>query len=127
LKYLLDTHTLLWWLDNSSTLSQEAKKIIANLNNDIFVSAATAWEISIKKSIGKLTAPDDFEDALKVNSFYHIPITIKDGLTIEKLPFFNNHKDPFDRMLVAQAINNNFTIITRDPSFKFYQVNLIDA
>jgi PIN domain nuclease of toxin-antitoxin system len=94
LKYLLDTHTLLWWLDNNETLSE-------------------------------LDAPDDLEDALEVNNFSHLPITIKDGLSIGALPLY--HRDPFDRMLIAQALNRDLIIISRDSLFSQYQVKLILA
>jgi PIN domain nuclease of toxin-antitoxin system len=123
LAYLLDTHTLLWWLDNNKTLSQEAINIITDSKNIIFVSAVTAWEISIKKVLGKLDAPDDLEVALQANNFQELPITIKDGLTLEKLPLY--HKDPFDRMLISQAINYDLTILSRDTKFNLYSVKLI--
>jgi PIN domain nuclease of toxin-antitoxin system len=125
LSYLLDIHTLLWWLANNQNLSFSAVEIIANSENQIFVSAVTAWEISIKKAINKLDAPDDLEKALEVNNFYQLPITIKDGLIIEKLPLY--HKDPFDRMLIAQAINHDLTIIIRDSYFQQYPVKIIVA
>ncbi len=99
MSYLLDTHTLLWWLSDHPTLSEEARNIIAAPENIIFVSAASAWEIGIKKAIGKLEAPEDLETAIAVNHFETLPITITDGLSVEKLP--NYHQDPFDRMLIA--------------------------
>jgi PIN domain nuclease of toxin-antitoxin system len=116
---------LLWWLDNNKTLTEEAIKIISNPGNVIFVSAVTAWEISIKKALGKLDAPDDLEDALEVNNFSHLPITIKDGLSIETLPLY--HRDPFDRMLIVQALNRDLIIISRDSIFNQYSVQLIVA
>ena len=69
MKYLLDTHTLLWWLDNNPTLSSSAREVIVNPNNLIFVSAVSAWEISIKKAIGKLEAPSDLQATIKRNRF----------------------------------------------------------
>jgi PIN domain nuclease of toxin-antitoxin system len=125
LQYLLDTHTLLWWLNNNQTLKESARQIISNSENAIFVSAVTAWEISIKKALGKSDAPNDLEDALKVNNFSHLPITIKDGLSIGALPLY--HRDPFDRMLIAQALNRDLIIISRDSLFSQYQVKLILA
>jgi len=76
MSYLLDTHTLLWWLDNNSTLSASAREVIANPNNLILVSAVSAWEISIKKAIGKLEAPSDLSSAMKRNRFEPLPISI---------------------------------------------------
>ncbi len=125
MSYLLDTHTLLWWLDENSILSTEAKTIISSPQNIIFVSAVSAWEISIKKAIGKLEAPDDLEEAIAYNNFIPLEITIKDGTKAGKLP--NYHNDPFDRMLIAQAMNNNLTIITRDSKIPQYQVKTILA
>lgn len=125
MSYLLDTHTLLWWLSDHPTLSEEARNIIAAPENIIFVSAASAWEIGIKKAIGKLEAPEDLETAIAVNHFETLPITITDGLSVEKLP--NYHQDPFDRMLIAQAMANNLTIITRDSQFSQYGLRLILA
>jgi PIN domain nuclease of toxin-antitoxin system len=125
MSYLLDTHTLLWWLTDNPTLSNEAVKIISNPESIIFISSATAWEISIKKAIGKLSAPDDLEEAIKHNNFIPLLITIEQGILAGKLPPY--HNDPFDRMLIAQSITNNLTIITRDSKFSLYQIKIIDA
>lgn len=125
MSYLLDTHTLLWWLDENPMLSTQAKTIISSPQNIIFVSAVSAWEISIKKAIGKLEAPDNLEEAIAYNNFIPLEITIKDGNLAGKLP--NYHNDPFDRMLIAQAMNNKLTIITRDSKIPQYQVKTILA
>ncbi|MBU7583182.1 MAG: type II toxin-antitoxin system VapC family toxin [Nostoc sp. TH1S01] len=125
MNYLLDTHTLLWWLDNDNKLSTEAKQIIANPENVIFVSAVSAWEISIKKAIGKLSAPDNLAEAISVNCFEVLLITIEHGLKAGSLP--NYHNDPFDRMLIAQAMSENLIIISKDAQFSQYGVNVIPA
>ena len=125
MSYLLDTHTLLWWLSENLLLSTQAKKIISTPQNLIFVSAVSAWEISIKKAIGKLEAPDDLEQAIAYNNFTPLEITIRDGILAGQLP--NHHNDPFDRMLIAQAMNNNLTIITKDSQILQYQVKTILA
>lgn len=125
MSYLLDTHILLWWLDENSNLSTQVKTIISGSENIIFVSAASAWEISIKKAIGKLSAPDNLEEALAYNNFMPLEITIKDGDLAGKLPLY--HNDPFDRMLIAQAINNNLTIITKDFIIPQYPVKTLLA
>ena len=125
MSYLLDTHTLLWWLANNPTLSPSAQEVIANPNNLIFVSAVSAWEISIKKAIGKLEAPSDLLTVIKRNQFEPLPISIEDGLEAGALP--NYHNDPFDRMLIAQAVGHKLIIITRDKKFKQYEVSLLSA
>ncbi len=125
MSYLLDTHTLLWWLDNNPTLSSSARKVIANPNNLILVSAVSAWEISIKKAIGKLEAPSDLSSAMKHNRFEPLPISIQNGLEAGALP--NYHNDPFDRMLIAQALSHKLTIITRDDQFEQYNVSWLSA
>ena len=125
MSYLLDTHTLLWWLDNNPTLSSSTREVIANPNNLIFVSAVSAWEIGIKKAIGKLEAPSDLQTAIKRNRFEPLSISLQNGLEAGALP--NYHNDPFDRMLIAQALSNQLTIITRDEKFKQYNVSLLTA
>lgn len=127
MSYLLDTHTLLWWLDNNPTLSSSAREVIVNPNNLIFVSAVSAWEISIKKAIGKLEAPSDLQATIKRNRFEPLSISIQDGLEAGALPNYHYHKDPFDRMLIAQTLSNKLTIITRDKKFKQYNVSLLSA
>jgi PIN domain nuclease of toxin-antitoxin system len=124
-KLLLDTHTLIWWLTNHPTLSQAAKKAISNQDNLVFISAASAWEIAIKKSLGKLTAPDDLEIQIESNNFQPLPITITHGLAIEKLP--THHNDPFDRIIIVQAICESMTVVTRDKKFRLYNVPILKS
>ncbi len=99
MQLLLDTHTLIWWLANNPTLANEAKDAIANPDNLVFVSAASAWEIAIKKSLGKLQAPDDLAVQIKQKNFISLAINIEHALKVEKLPL--HHQDPFDRILIA--------------------------
>ena len=122
MKLLLDTHALIWWLKNDSTLFGGAKKAISNPDNLIFVSAASAWEIAIKKSLGKLDAPDDLETQIEKHNFQSLPITITHGVAVGKLPW--HHKDPFDRIIIAQAICGSMTIVTRDKKFSLYEVSV---
>ena len=122
MKLLLDTHALIWWLADDSTLFGGAKKAISNPDNLVFVSAASAWEIAIKKSLGKLDAPDDLEIQIEKHNFQSLPITITHGVAVGKLPWY--HKDPFDRMIIAQAICSSMTIITRDKKFSLYEVSV---
>lgn len=125
MKVLLDTHTLLWWLAGDETLSTKAHQVIASPKTTVYVSAASAWEIAIKKAIGKLQAPDDLVAALSANRFQHLPVTIEHALYAGSLP--RHHDDPFDRMLVAQALLEKLTIITRDKSMPAYNPALIMA
>ena len=123
MQLLLDTHTLIWWLANNPTLSNKAKDAIADPDNIIFVSAASAWEIAIKKSIGKLQTPNDLAMQIEAKGFVPLSIDLHHALTVESLPW--HHQDPFDRILIAQAIYEHLTIITRDRKFNVYEIDLI--
>ena len=123
MRFLLDTHILLWWLGDDERLSVEVREVIGNSENFIFVSAATVWEMSIKKSLGKLSVPNDLLDKLKENNFDILNITAVHGLRVEDLP--HHHKDPFDRMLIAQALVEELTLISGDAKLKLYDVPLL--
>jgi PIN domain nuclease of toxin-antitoxin system len=123
--FLLDTHVLLWWLDNPRLLSRQAKKAIEDGRNRIYVSAAVAWEIAIKKSLGKLDAPDDLEEMIDANRFNPLPVTIAHALGVLALP--DHHRDPFDRLLIAQALHAGFRLVTRDEEIAKYPVPQIVA
>ena len=122
---LLDTHVLLWWLDDNPVLSNKARVPISDGSNLIFVSAAVIWEIRIKQSLGKLDIPPNFRQVLEQQPFELLAITTEHAHAVGALPTI--HRDPFDRMLIAQAISEGFTILTRDPLFKEYKVPLIQA
>jgi PIN domain nuclease of toxin-antitoxin system len=121
-RLLLDTHIVLWWLSDSPRLAKSSKKLIAR-NAEVFVSAATAWEIAIKKSLGKLQAPDDLEAALAANRFRELPIAVRHALAAGELS--RHHEDPFDRLLVAQAQMENLTLLTSDERLQAYEVPVI--
>lgn len=123
MSYLLDTHILLWWLSDNPKLSLKTRELIKNPQNSIFVSSASAWEIAIKKALGKLEVPDGLEEALYENNFLPLNITINHALIVGELPPF--HLDPFDRMLISQAKVENFTILTHDRVFAKYPVKVI--
>jgi PIN domain nuclease of toxin-antitoxin system len=123
-RLLLDTHVLLWWLADES-LSQRARDAIADPDNLVMVSAATAWEISIKKALGKLAAPDDLEQQVQAGGFTALPISIAHGIAAGQLA--RHHEDPFDRMLIAQAVAESLTIVTRDQRFEDCAVALLPA
>ena len=123
MKLLLDTHILLWWLSQDRRLSQLETDIITDPDNLILVSAATAWEIAVKKMIGKLEAPDDLPAALAANNFLELPITIEHSQRLYQLPL--HHNDPFDRIMVAQAMSEDLTFMTRDAKIALYEVRTI--
>lgn len=125
MKLLLDTHAILWWLEDRANLSETARDAISDPANFAMVSAVSAWEIAIKRSLGKLDAPLDFMEAIDLCGFYSLPITMKHGLATESLPAL--HRDPFDRMLVAQAMIENATLVTRDPLIRQYGIATINA
>lgn len=121
----LDTHTLLWWLEDPQLLSKAARKAIADGKNTVYVSAAVAWEIAIKKALGKLDAPDDLEAAIAANRFLPLPITIPHALAVAALPPI--HSDPFDRLLIAQARHEGFKLVSRDSHVPSYGIAHIVA
>lgn len=123
MSFLLDTHILLWFLENDPKLSNQVRQVITNHKNLIFVSAISAWEISIKQSLGKLIAPSNLEEALRFSHLEVLAMTLVHGIKVADLPM--HHKDPFDRMLIAQALVEGLTIITVDQKFKFYEVPLL--
>ena len=122
---LLDTHALLWWLDDPSRLTKAAWKAIGEGKNTVYVSAAVAWEIAIKRSLGKLDAPADLEAAMSANRFLPLPVTIPHALAVRALPPV--HRDPFDRLLIAQAMHEGFKLVSRDPNVPLYGVAHIVA
>jgi PIN domain nuclease of toxin-antitoxin system len=121
---LLDTSALLRWLADEG-LTVQARDAIADPENLVVVSAVSAWEISIKKALGKLAAPDDLEHQVQAGGFIPLPITIAHGVAAGQLA--RHHDDPFDRMLIAQALAEGLTIVTRDKRFGDYNVNLVPA
>ncbi len=124
MRLLVDTHVLLWWLADRP-LARAAYQAIADPANSVFVSAATAWEISIKKALGKLHAPDDLPAQLESCGFSPLPISIEHALTAGSLS--RHHDDPFDRMLVAQASVEDLTLVTRDERIAAYGVRVLLA
>lgn len=123
MKVLLDTHILLWWLAEDPALPAPAGEAIANPDTTVMVSAATAWEIAIKRAAGRIDAPDDLLDALRANDFDTLAITASHALAAGDLPA--HHSDPFDRMLVAQARAEGLTLVSVDGRFSDYDVDLL--
>jgi len=122
---LLDTHVLLWWLDANPTLSGKATSAIADGNNLVLVSAAVIWEIRIKQALGKLELPSNFRQVLDGQPFEMLAITAEHAHAVGDLP--SHHRDPFDRMLIAQAKVERLTIITRDTIIEQYNIPIIKA
>ena len=127
MKYLLDTHAFLWFVSDDNKLSPQAKSIIKDHNNEIYFSAASAWEISIKIRLGRLTMEEDLEPfivaQLAENNFQTLSITILHSLYTSKLPEI--HKDPFDRMIIAQSKAENMSLISKDKNIKKYKVPVV--
>jgi len=120
---LLDTHILIWALENNPTLSENARNAITAGRNMVFVSSVSVWEISIKKSIGKLKVPDNLLEELLSHRFSLLDINAEHAQLAGALPLI--HKDPFDRMLVAQAKIEKLTLISVDPHIAQYEVKLL--
>ncbi|WP_184544760.1 type II toxin-antitoxin system VapC family toxin [Mucilaginibacter sp. FT3.2] len=126
MNYLLDTHAFLWYIDGNSALSDNAKVIIEDQSAVKFVSTASLWEISIKISLDKLRLTLDFDSLptfMDRNDFKNIAIEFSHLQQLNQLPHF--HKDPFDRLIISQAITENITIISADQHFKIYPVATI--
>jgi PIN domain nuclease of toxin-antitoxin system len=124
-RLLLDTHVVLWWLANSPELAAGARDAIADEDSFVAVSAAVAWEIAIKRSLQKLEAPGDLGGQLNRHDFAPLPVTVEHALHAGELP--QHHRDPFDRMLVAQAQLEDLTIVTRDANVRRYDVATLAA
>jgi PIN domain nuclease of toxin-antitoxin system len=124
---LFDTHALLWFLVDDQRLKPTARQLMADPLNDIFVSAASAWEIAIKVSLGKLTVPPDIAtwlpEQLSTTRLTPLPISLFHAAAVERLPA--HHADPFDRLLIAQATAEHLSIVTRDSQFEPYDVQVI--
>jgi len=122
---LLDTHVLLWWLADDAQLTDKACELIAAPENMVFVSVASAWEIAIKQTLGKLTIGGDLEAVVIEEGFTTLPISFKHAAETQSLPPI--HSDPFDRMLVAQARVEALHLLTADRRVLKYPANVISC
>lgn len=120
---LLDTHILLWWLDNSPQLPEKAKSLISDIDNIIFVSAVSIWEMSIKSALNKLKIPNDLANIANACAFEELNITHTHAQKAGHLPAI--HHDPFDRMLIAQAQSEDLHLLTHDQMLKKYEAKII--
>ena len=127
MRALLDTHAFLWWIVGDERLSDGASRAIADRRNEIFVSAASIWEIAIKGRLGRLSIPGDpgtfIGGQIAENSFRGLPIVAGHALRVWDLP--DHHQDPFDRMLVAQAQVEGLTLISQDRQVARYEVEVV--
>lgn len=122
---LLDTHVLLWWLDDSPRLSADSIGIISDVGNLIVLSAVVIWEVRIKQALGKLETTADFYEVVQQQGFEFLSITSDHANAISNLPMY--HRDPFDRMLISQAKAEGLTIVTHDTAFKQYDIPLLSV
>ena len=126
MKLLLDTHTAIWFVTDSKQLPKSAKQLIINPENQCFISVATLWEMGIKYSLGKLKLKAELNKIFELffdSGLTLLPITPEHILTNTTLPF--QHRDPFDRLIIAQCKREGYTIISKDRKFKNYDVNLV--
>lgn len=127
MKLLLDTHVFLWWIAGDPRLPSKINEIIRNVENKLFLSAASGWEIAIKANLGRLQLPSELKDfiseQLVINDIKSLPIQMKHALHVYTLP--NYHRDPFDRLLVAQSQIENLPLITADAQIARYPVKII--
>ena len=124
MRYLLDTHALLWALGSPGELSTETAQVLESDESSIYVSIASLWECSIKSSIGKLNIPPEFYDVAAA-TFVVLPIEVGHLVAYPALPM--HHRDPFDRMLVVQARLGDLVLVTRDAHIKQYDVKVLEA
>jgi PIN domain nuclease of toxin-antitoxin system len=127
MKYLLDTHIFLWWITDNTKLQGNTRDLISDKSNELFLSSASLWEMMIKSKLNKIDLPDDpksyLKDQVEINSINILNITMEHSLETYDLPEI--HKDPFDRMLIAQARVEKLTILTTDSFIKRYEVNTL--
>jgi PIN domain nuclease of toxin-antitoxin system len=121
-RLLVDTHALLWWLIDDRRLSEAAREHLADPANEPLVSVASLWEIAIKRSLGKLAAPDDLPDRIASEGFGWLGFEAHHAWEVRRLPM--HHRDPFDRLLVVQALIERLPVITADPRFVAYGVEV---
>jgi len=120
---MLDTHALIWALEGSPRLSKRARRLIADPANEVLVSAVSAWEIAIKKAMGKLDVPDELVGAVDAAGFTRSPLGFAEAARLQGLP--RHHSDPFDRMLIAHALEQGCALLTRDPQIARYAVETL--
>ncbi|PPD44693.1 MAG: PIN domain nuclease [Methylobacter sp.] len=123
MKYLLDTHTLIWWHDSPDLLSEKVLALCEDINNQLFLSMVSIWEMQIKLQLKKLTLTTSLADMVTLqqnNGISILPITIDHIVSLDTIPL--HHKDPFDRLVIAQATIENAILLSKDTKFQLYPV-----
>jgi PIN domain nuclease of toxin-antitoxin system len=123
LKLLLDTHAALWFLSGDQRMGQSPRRQLTNSANQVLLSAAVVWEDAIKRSLGKLAAPDEYLSLLLDAGAQPLPVTLDHAAAVERLPW--HHRDPFDRLLVAQASVEGASLVSHDAALQPYGVQLV--
>jgi len=123
LKLLLDTHAALWFLSGDEQLGENARRYLLDETNRVLLSAAVVWEIAIKRSLGKLVVPSEYRSLLLEAGVQPLPVSLEHAAAVEALPW--HHRDPFDRMLVAQASVEGAALVSLDPALAPYGVTLV--
>ena len=123
MRLLLDTHAALWWLVGDRRFGERALEALEDDANEVLLSAAVVWEVAIKRSLGKLEAPDDFAPTLLSAGVRPLPVRVEHAAAVERLPW--HHNDPFDRMLVAQAGIEGADLVSKDDSLRAYGVPIV--
>jgi PIN domain nuclease of toxin-antitoxin system len=122
-KLLLDTHAALWWLSDDARFGTTAANLMANASSQVLLSATVVWEVAIKRSLGKLDAPGDFAVTLLGAGAQALPVSIDHVGAVGELPW--HHRDPFDRLLIAQAISEQAVLVSNDQVLRPYGVPLV--
>lgn len=121
-RLLIDTHAVLWWLADDDGLSEPARAAMADPRNDVFVSTASIWEIATKRALGKLSAPESLPEVIGDEGFAFLPVSARHAWGVGGLP--SHHRDPFDRLLIAQARAEGLAVVTADERFAAYGVDV---
>jgi len=122
-KLILDTHPAPWWLADDDRMGNEAARQLTDETNQVLLTAAVVWEVAIKRGLGKLTAPEDLVPTLLGGGAQPLPVTLEHAVAVESLP--KHHRDPFDRMLIAQALAEGASLASRYEIFRAYGVSLV--
>jgi PIN domain nuclease of toxin-antitoxin system len=126
-RLLLDTHAFLWWVEGTPALGRRARAAVANPDNEVFLSIASCWELAIKLSLGKLRLTQRLDrfipEQLTINGFSQVPVELRHVLAVADLPF--HHRDPFDRLLAAQALQDELAVVSTDRVFRRYGATVI--
>ncbi len=126
-RFLIDTQIFIWGMERNKKLPTSIISILQNSEYEIFISVASVWEIVIKKAKGSLKTPQNLEESIKEAGFKLLSIELSHALGVGKLPFYKDHKDPFDRVLISQAKVETLILITTDPKIWKYKIPLMKA